>query len=488
MLLSELLKRIDYRECINFRDCEILGVSPHSARVKSGDVFVCIKGREEDGVFYIDEAKNAGALAFVMEEKNVCSQTNNVIIVENARKCEAEMSKAMYGEELDKLKIIGITGTKGKTTTAKFLSECIADLGLKCVSIGTLGVEYYDGERRLLLGDKNENTTPDAPFIYKALSDAYSQGVRVAVIEVSSQGLKDYRVFGIPFTVCVFTNFSPDHVGKNEHRTVKEYLDCKRSLFCNYGCKICVVNSDDESSAFISRGIDHVIKFGKDSEKFKLSVLSSDETNSSFLVNENRFDISMGGVFNAYNAAAAVITAALIFGRNLSEFAPALKRVSVPGRYELYRIGDVSVIIDFAHNGESFRSILSSAKKSAKGKIISLFGSVGERSYQRRAELAIAAEEFSDFIVITSDDPGSEPAENICEEIAGYMLDRSFVKIIMDREEAIKFAIGIASDNDTVLLLGKGHEEFQLIGKNRIPFSERKIIESLGAVRVFKNT
>lgn len=485
MLLGELLKRIDYIECMNYEDCEILGVSSHSASVSNGFVFVIVKGRSTDGACYTADAEKLGACAFVTESKDKGLKLKNAIIVENARKCKAEISKVLYGENVDKLKIIGITGTKGKTTTARFLAECISSLGQKCVSIGTLGVEYYEGRGRVLLSGKSENTTPDSPFIFKTLADAYSDGVRVAIIEVSSQGLKDHRVFGIPFTVCVFTNFSPDHVGISEHSTVKEYLDCKRTLFCNYGCKICIVNSDDESASFISQGIDHVIRVGKDSEAFKLSVLASDGAHSSFTINGYPFTVSIGGDFNAYNAACAVVTASLIFGRDPRELADAIKNVSVPGRYELYRLKDVSVIIDFAHNGESFRSILSSVRKSAKGKIISLFGSVGERSLQRRAELAIVAEELSDFIVLTADDPARESALDICEEIMGYMVDVSHVKIVPDREKAIRFALDIASGGDTVLLLGKGHEEFQLIGESKIPFSERKIIESLGAVRVF---
>ena len=485
MLLSELLKRIDYIECINYEDCEILGVSACSARVSSGFVFVAVKGRSTDGACYTNEAAAFGARAFVTDAKTNDLQLKNVIIVENARKCKAEISKVLYGDNVDKLKIIGITGTKGKTTTARFLAECISSLGKKCVSIGTLGVEYYEGKSRVFLGGKSENTTPDSPFIYKALSDAYSDGARVAIIEVSSQGLKDYRVFGIPFTVCVFTNFSADHIGKFEHSTVEEYLDCKRTLFCNYGCKICIVNSDDESADFMSQGIDHVIRVGRDSESFKLSVLASDDAHSSFTINGYPFTVSIGGEFNAYNAACAVVTASLIFGRDPRELADAIKNVSVPGRYELYRLKDLFVIIDFAHNGESFRSVLSSVRKSTKGKIISLFGSVGERSFQRRAELAIAAEELSDFIVLTADNPAGESAADICEEMMGYMIDKSHVKIIPDRESAIKFALDMASAADTVLLLGKGHEEFQLIGENKIPFSERKIIESLGAVRIF---
>lgn len=484
MLLSELLKKIEYIECLNFRECEILGVSERSGCIGEGFVFVCVCGTREDGKSYVGEALARGAVSFVTNRKDEFTNTENAIIVENPRKCEAEISKILYGKDVDKLKIIGITGTKGKTTTAKILSECVASIGLKCVSIGTLGVEYYEGEKRLSLRGKSENTTPDAPFIYRALSEAYDEGVRVAVLEVSSQALVSYRVFGIPFTVCIFTNFSPDHIGDFEHSSLSDYFTAKRTLFSDYGSKICVINSDDESSAYISGGIKHVIKVGKSSDSFKLSLLYSDDASSEFKINDSEFSLSLGGEFNAYNAAFAVVSASLLFGRDISEFREVLKRISVSGRYELYKIDGKSVIIDFAHNQESFRRVLSSARKNAFGRVIALFGSVGERSLSRRGELARAAEEYADFLVITSDNPGSEPAEKICGDIFSALIDHSKAKIIIDREEAIRFALDFADDNDTVLLLGKGHEEYQLIGTEKIPFSEREIIKSLGAARI----
>lgn len=484
MLLSELLKKIEYIECLNFKECEIRGVSEHSRSVGGGFIFVCVRGSLCDGKGYLKEAMANGAVAAVINQEDKNLDIKNAIIVKNPRKCEAEIAKILYGKQVDKFKIVGITGTKGKTTTAKILSECIAKLGLKCVSIGTLGVEYYDGKSRISMSGKSENTTPDAPFIYKALSDAYDEGARVAVIEVSSQALTSYRVFGIPFTVCIFTNFSPDHIGDFEHGSLSEYFIAKRTLFSDYGSKICVINSDDESSAHISRGIEHIIKVGKTSDSFKLSVSFSDDTVSEFKINDCEFSLSLGGEFNAYNAAFAVVSASLLFARDVSEFCDVLKRISVKGRYEIYKIEDKCVIIDFAHNRESFKSILNSVKKNSKGRVITLFGSVGERSLARRAELGRVAESLSDFLVITSDNPGNEPPENICNDILSALTDKGKAKIIIDREEAIRFAIDFANAGDTVLLLGKGHEEFQLIGKEKMPFSERDIIKALGAVPI----
>lgn len=484
MLLGEILKRIEYTECKSFKECEITGVSEYSKDIKNGFVFVCVRGSLKDGRYFATDAISRGALAVVTDDENSFLNQENVIIVKNPRKCEAEISKALYGKNIKKLKIIGITGTKGKTTTAKILSECTAHLGLKCVSIGTLGVEYYERGNRIHLSGKGENTTPDSPFIYRALNDAYDDGARVAVLEVSSQALVNYRVYGIPFTVCVFTNFSEDHVGNFEHRTLAEYFDAKRTLFCDYGCKICVVNSDDVSAPLISYGIEHVVEVGSNSDSFKVCIFLSDAYHSEFMINNEAFSLSLGGEFNVCNASVAVVTASLVFGRSLGEFKDVLKKISVMGRYEIYRLNGKTVIIDFAHNRDSFRALMSSVR-GCGGKIISLFGSVGERSFQRREELASVAEELSDFIVITSDNPGFEPAEKICNDIYNSIKNKAKARIIPDRESAIRFAIDFASEGDTVLLLGKGHEKFQLIEDKRIPFSEREIIESLGAFKIY---
>lgn len=485
MHLSEILKRIEYIKCLNFEDCEIRGVSEHSKSVKAGFVFVCVKGNLYDGNDFIKVAISLGACAVVTSDESAAQNFKNVIIVENPRKCEAEIAKALYGETLDKIKIIGITGTKGKTTTAKILAECSSFIGLKCISIGTLGTEYYERGKQVYLAGCGENTTPNAPYIYKALADAYSDGARVGIIEVSSQALKCYRVWGIPFTVCIFTNFSPDHIGKSEHSTLEEYLSAKRTLFSDYGSKICILNSDDSVASFISHGVEHIIEVGEKSESFRLSLLSSGESYSSFLLNGYELNLSLGGEFNAYNAALAVATASLVFGRDISQFSEVLKGISVPGRYEIYKVDEKKVIIDFAHNADSFRSIMTSARKNTTGKLIALFGSVGERSLSRRRELAEVSEELCDFLVITSDNPGEESVEKICGAIFGAFVDKNKAKIIADREAAIRFAVSYANKGDTVLLLGKGHEEYQLIGKDKIPFSEREIIKSLGAVRVF---
>lgn len=484
MLLGELLKRIEYIECRNFEECEIYGVSEHSRCIAGGFVFVCVKGSVRDGIDYYMEAKSNGALAVVSDRKNAFMNDKNVIIVENARKCEAEISKNLYGENASDFKIIGVTGTKGKTTTAKIIAECVSHMGVKCVCIGTLGVEYYEKNHRVNLRGGGENTTPSAPFMYKTLADAYSDGAKVAVIEVSSQALKNYRVYGIPFTVCVFTNFSPDHIGEFEHSSVSEYFEAKRTLFSDYGSKICIVNSDDAYARRISDGINHVIEVGTNSESFRLSIIHSDKYHSEFRVNETDFYLSLGGEFNARNASLGVVAASLISGRDISEFKSVLRRISVDGRYEVYKIKDKTVIIDFAHNTDSLRSVIESVSSTKSGRIISVFGSVGGRSFGRRRELAETAERLSDLIVITSDNPGTEPAENICRDIYNAIEDKSKASIVVDRKDAIVYAIGIAKEKDTVLLLGKGHESYQLIGEDKIYFSEREIIKSLGAVRV----
>ena len=231
----------------------------------------------------------------------------------------------------------------------------------------------------------------------------------------------------------------------------------------------------------MTKGRTRVIKVGKtDSDYLYKPVFSSDEK-SEFYVSGNKFYLSLGGEYNSKNAALALACASVLLGKDVASFGSCLTSIKVPGRYETYILNGVKIVIDFAHNGKSFEAICTSVAKNCEGRIILLFGSVGGRCYSRRRELAAAAERFADFSVITSDNPGNEPAERIANEIYSYFADKSKAKIVTDRERAIYFALSIASKKDIVLLLGKGQENYQLIGNTKVPFSEREILKKLGA-------
>ncbi len=484
MRVLDIIKMLSDVELFGDPDTEILDITEHSASANTGAVFVCIKGSRDDGAAHLAEARLRGSSVFVCESKVNILKGETLIFSKNARKTSAEISKILYGNCTEFMKVIGITGTKGKTTTAKLLSDCISWLRIPHLLIGTLGIDFYEKEHTSLSSD---NTTPDAPHLYRALRDAFEKGIRIAVIEVSSQALSNFRVFGLPFFAVVFTNFSPDHIGPSEHNDVDEYYQAKKSLFSDYGAEVAVVNSSDDLSMKISEGVKRVFAVSCDlSSDFCIRIGEKSKFGITFTVNGIHFELPMGGVFNALNAAVAVACASVCFDRPTETFVTPLSRSLIPGRYELYSYCKRMIVIDFAHNEESFRSICESVKFEFGGRIIAVFGSVGERSFERRESLARVAEELADLSVITSDNPGFEEAEKICDDILFYFCDKSRAVVIVDREEAIKRALAYSHEGDCILLLGKGHEEFQDIKGQRIPFSERKIIEDLGARKLIR--
>ena len=477
MLLSELLAGLCDVEVVNFRDCPVTDVDENSKRISRGAVFVARRGVSYNGNDFIDEALLRGACAVVTEERNTKSMSATLIISKNATKTMAEIANALYGDVLADMTVIGITGTKGKTSTLKILAECIAAKEKYYVTVGTLGVEIHASSNETY---PTENTTPNSPFVYRMLKRAYRLGARIALIEVSSQALSEYRVYGIPFTVCIFTNISRDHIGVNEHKSFEDYLSAKRSLFIDYRPKLAIVNADDKSWNLVADGCPRVIKVGSGCE-FEYSLIRDTLLSTEFSLCGKRFTLSVGGEFNGINAALALVAASFILGADVGEFADCLENVSIPGRYEVYSLNGIKIIIDFAHNGQSVSSLLSSVRQNTDGRIILVFGSVGERCHSRRAELASAAEKLADVSVITSDNPGRESPEAIAGEIYAAFRDKAKAKIIVDREKAILYALSLAKAADSVLLVGKGQENYQLTEKGKVYFSERDIIEKLGA-------
>lgn len=482
MLLSELISGLEDVFTIGFREREILSVTDYSGECDKESVFVCIKGARHDGSSFTGEARRLGARVFVCETMIPLSDDETLIISKNARKTLAEMSKLLYYDSFKNMKIIGVTGTKGKTTVSKFIYECLSRLGAGAILIGTLGTESFGFEIR---SENQMNTTPSAPFIYRTLAYAAERGASSAVIEVSSQALMEYRVFGIPFSACVFTNFSPDHIGEHEHKDLDEYYEAKHRLFLENPDAVAVVNADDLRAEKISRGSRRAVCVSlKNEGDYKVEVVESGESYLKLNLNGIPISLSVAGRYNAVNAALAIATVSELYGAPPSLFSESLSDVRVRGRYEVYRLFGRRVIIDFAHNGESFRTVLGEARSFCRGRVIAVFGSVGDRSYNRRAELADAAERYADFSVITADNPGYESVRKICEEIYSCFRDPTRGKIVEDRGEAIMYALSHSRPSDFILLLGKGHEEYQLIKGVKVPFSEREIILSLGGKEI----
>lgn len=475
MKLSELIENLDIVEVLNFSDVDICSVTQNSKKCNSASLFVAIKGSHLDGADFIPEALSKGVRAIVTERRlNI--NLKNTIIVKNARKALAELCAKMSGNPERKLFFTGITGTKGKTSTAYILSEILNFSGEKNLLIGTLGVKG--------ISYKNfRNTTPDPTVLFPIFKKAFHSGIKNVSLEVSSQALKDYRVHGIPFDCAAFTGISRDHIGISEHPNFADYLISKRKLFTSFGAKRAVVNFDDAHSSYVSENVAKTVKCGfSHGSDYRITDFSNTPFGSEFCISKIKIRTSLPGEYNARNITMAIAIAKEMYGFDIKEISGAVEKIVIPGRFERQVVNGRNVIIDYAHNGISFAEVMSLSRKLYPGKIISVFGSVGERSFERRQEIANAAEKYSDLSVITSDNPGYESAISICDEILGYFSDKSKAKILVDRSEAIKYAIENSSVGDTVLILGKGRENTMKINGSYLEYSDFDVVRQLGAI------
>lgn len=386
-----------------------------SREIKKGDIFIAYKGVNQDLHKYIKDARKNGAF-LVIGENDDCD-----IKVKDGREAMATLSAAINNNPAKKLKLIGITGTNGKTSTALMLAEI-----LNAGYIGTLG--DYD------------ETTPNPIILHKLLNDFVRQGKKYAVIETTSQGLDQKRLFGLEFEVGVFTNLTQDHL--DYHKNFKDYLKAKQILFEQ--SKIAILNRDDPAS----KKIKHNKKIYYDKSKLKLK---------------------MPGEFNKYNAGAA-IAAAKMLGFTLRQAQDKIKDVIVPGRFE--PVGD-RAIVDYAHTPDALEQLLINARQLTKDDLICVFGCGGDRDPDKRPKMGKIATELSDKVYITSDNPRTENPDNILKDIKTGVKKENFV-IIKNRRQAIKKAILESSKNDLIVIAGKGHEDYQILGKRKIHFDDRE--------------
>ena len=468
-------------------DIKITSICYDSRKAVKNSAFFCLVGALSDGHDYALDAYERGCRVFVCEKlpRGFPIRGTKVIIAkQGTRSALADIAAEFYGHPQNKLKLIGITGTKGKTTVAELSAFVLNKNGIKTGYIGTNGVDF-DGYHF-----DTPNTTPESCDLYEYLSMMVSSGVKLAVIEVSSQALMMRRVRGLLFDTCVYTNLYPDHIGGAEHRDLEHYKYCKKLLFSDYCGRIALINADSpEAEEFLSATPFGAIKILCSSEKDAditakniENYRDSDGMGVSFdCITEqwrNRVTLNFPGKFNVSNAL-LVIGICKIYGLSRDEIVDALSVAHVSGRFETYRLGDVDFVIDYAHNGESLRSVLSVLREYEPSRLICLFGSVGGRTQMRRAELGKVAANYADFSIITSDNPDCEPPENIIADIAEQFDDKESYIGIPDRQEAIVYAAEIAHPGDIVLLAGKGHENYQLINGKKVLFSERDILKEL---------
>lgn len=444
---------------------EITALACHCDEVIPGALFAALEGARADGRQFIPEAVERGAAAVLCRG---CGEAAVPMAeTEEPRRALSLMAAEFYGRPADALTVIAVTGTKGKTTVAHMLREILLAAGYSVGMIGTMG-SFLGRERILAAG----NTTPEPITLHRLLRSMADEGCTHVVLEASSQGEKLHRLDGVKPDIGIFLNLSPDHIGPGEHESFEEYRSCKRALLCR--CRQVVGNADDPAWAYITEHLPPEVPRCA----FEPCVIRPGAGLSTLLTLPGRgtYRIPMPGAFNGRNAAAA-LTAAEVLGVPEEAVRVGLERVMVPGRCMVYPAdAPFGVLIDYAHNGASFRALFTALRERGARRIIALFGAGGERPPLRRTEMARAAAEGADFAVITEDNPRSEPLMDICLQIARAMPELPHT-IIPNRREAIRCALDLAEPGDVVALLGKGHEQYIETDGRRRYFSEWEVLE-----------
>lgn len=484
MKLKDVLKDVKIIESKGDLDVEITNLSSDSRQLSYGGLFFAIKGFTLDGTKFIETAvKNNGAIAVIVEsdfDMSTCLENITYIKVENIRKTLAECSNNFYDHPAEKLKVIGVTGTKGKTTSTFMIKSILQKHGYKVGLIGSIAV--YIGDEELEITDR---TTPESFFIYKYLAKMVKEKVDIVILEVSSQAMVLDRVTGIKFDATLFTNLTEDHISPKEHKDMEDYFNAKLSLM-----KISpyiVTTLDNDYTSRIPNIINDkpILTFGL-SEKNELRGIDLKPTNSSTaftLVDDGKKDeitVSIPGDYMVMNALGAIgITKH--FGATLEDFKNGLKDVKVFGRSEMVpnKLG-LTIMIDYAHTPSSLESILSTVKPYTKGRVICVWGVGGDRDAKKRPIMGEISGRLADYTVLTSDQVRTEEPIKILREIeSGLKTVTNQYSIILNRTEAIRFAINMANTDDIIVIPGLGNDLY--IEKDHVkhPYNERTVIHDI---------
>ena len=484
MNLKNILQGIENIKGKGNFDIEIENIESDSRKVTKNGLFFAIKGFAVDGTDYINSAVENGAIAVVIEDEKDIKKIEKinditVALVPDIRKAMAISACNFYDNPSKKLRLVGVTGTKGKTTTTFMVKEILEKQGYKVGLIGTIA--NYIG--KVCLGDSSR-TTPESIELQKLFARMVEEKCQVAVMEVSSQSLKLDRVYGCDFDIGVFTNFSEDHISEHEHPDMEDYFKSKCKLFDM--CKTAFINVDDLYGEKLKKIIPcEFATYGIDNS---CNLLAKDITITNSYVDfkvkltdrNERVKVDIPGRFTVYNALAA-ISIALKLGCSSENIKEALLEIKVPGRSELVpNKKGLTIMIDYAHSPESLENILSAVKSYTRGKVISVFGCGGDRDTSKRAIMGEISGRIADYTIITSDNPRTEKPELIVEEIeSGMKKTNGKYEVVLDRIEAIKTAINMAGKTDIIVLAGKGHEPYQEINGVKYPFDERKIVNDI---------
>ena len=478
MRLDKLLERLDYKVLQGTDQTEITTLINDSRKAEKGSVFVCISGAVSDGHSYAADVAAKGAAALVVEHEVDVPADVTVILVKDTRYALALMSAAYFGYPAEKMKIIGITGTKGKTTTTYMIKSILDGVGHKVGLIGT--IEAIIGEKHIPAA----NTTPESYTIHKYFAEMVEAGCDCVVMEVSSQGLMLHRTAGIPFEIGIFTNLGKDHIGPNEHKDFEDYKRCKGLLFQQ--CRLGIANVDDKYFKDVFRNATCRV------ETFGFSENADLRAENVKLVSRPGYlgvayhvsglmdfdvEIDIPGKFSVYNSLTA-IAVCRHFQVPVEKIKEVLKQAKVKGRIEMIKVSDeFTLMIDYAHNAMSLESLLTTLKEYNPKRLVCLFGCGGNRSRDRRYEMGEVSGRLADLTIITSDNPRFEEPQDIIDDIKIGIgrTDGKYVEIC-DRKEAIKYAIANGQPGDVIVLAGKGHEDYQEIRGVKHPMDERVLI------------
>ena len=481
MKLSKLLEKLEYTVLAGNTDIEISTLVYDSRKVQKDSVFVCISGSVRDAHEFIPDVVKNGAAAVIVEKDVTPVDGVTYIKVEDTRLALAYMSAAYFDYPAKKIKTIGITGTKGKTTTTYMVKSILESAGIKTGLIGTI---------ESICGDKHTpaaNTTPESYMVQKLFAEMADEGMDAVVMEVSSQALKLHRVSGFTFDIGVFTNLEPDHIGENEHKDFEEYMHCKSLLFRQ--CRLCIFNGDDEHLEGIMKG--HTCEV----ETFGYKSINNLVAENVELKKEHGalgvkyhvsglldFDVEVNvpGKFSVYNSLTAI---AICHHFNVAKEAikEALCHVSVKGRIEIVPVTKrYTIMIDYAHNAMALESLLTTLKEYEPGRLVCLFGCGGNRAKSRRYEMGEVSSRLADLTVVTSDNPrNEEPMDIINDILVGVSKADGRYVTIPDRKEAIRYCMENAQAGDIIVLAGKGHEDYQEICGVKHHMDEREIIADI---------
>ena len=441
-----------------------------SRKIKKGQVFVAIPGHTVDGHDYIKQAIQNGASSVVVQ-KDVES-TVPIQKVQDTNQFLKEELKKHYAKTINQLKIIGVTGTNGKTTTCYLTYQILKKLGVKVAYMGTIGF-FYEEEAISL-----PNTTPDILTIYKLFLDVIKKGCTTIVMEVSSHSLALERIYGLEFTIGAFTNLTEDHL--DYHKTMENYLACKLQILDymkNNG--VFIVNADDENAMKFKKRFFNTLEIGMNAKDYQIISYTFDASGTRIKLKyknqEYLLKNKLLSKFNVYNYMTSIAIVQEL-GYSLETIQPISQEIFPPkGRCESYSVKEGHAIVDYAHTPDAVEKVLDSFKELAKARIITVIGCGGDRDPYKRPIMGKIASEKSDYVILTNDNPRTEDPKKIMEDILKGIQKKNY-KVIYDRKEAIQTALNMIEKDDIVLILGKGHESYQIIGKEKIHFDDAEQI------------